>query len=306
MPDPVSETAPGFSIIIPVHNDWGPLGECLESVGRQENAPPFEVIIVDDGSREPAPELIRQWAGRFPLAIVSQPHRGIPAARNRGIQAARGSVLLFVDSDCRLRTDCLRNLGSTVVQLPQQNSFQLRLAGDLSSLVGKTEELRFITLQNQLIQPNGCIRYLNTSAFAIRRSRVDSEKGFFEVNVCRGEDTLLLVSLIEAGELPYFVASATVQHVIRLSLGLCLLKDIRSAYLERKAYDIISSKGVRMRVRNRERLAMLSSMWGTARQQGIGRMAWFVLVGRQTIQRMVSVGCWFLRFLPARQAVETM
>ena len=305
MPDPVSETAPAFSIIIPVHNDWGPLGECLESLGRQENAPTFEVIIVDDGSREPPPELIRQWAGRFPLAILTQPHRGIPAARNRGVEAATGSVLLFVDSDCRLRTDCLRNLGSTVVQLPQQNSFQLRLAGDLSSLVGKTEELRFIALQNQLIQPNGCIRYLNTSAFAIRRARVDPGKGFFEVNVRRGEDTLLLVSLIEAGELPYFVASATVQHVIPLSLGLCLLKDIRSAYLERRAYDMISAKGMRMRVGNRERLAMLSSLWETAGQRGIGRTAWFVLVGRQTIQRVVSVGCWFLRFLTAQPAAET-
>ena len=305
MPDPVSEATPAFSIIIPVYNDWGPLGECLESLGGQENAPAFEVVLVDDGSREPAPELIRRWASRYPLAIITQPHRGIPAARNRGVQAAKGSVLLFVDSDCRLRTDCLANLGSTVVRLPQQNSFQLCLTGDLSSLVGKTEELRFITLQNQLLQPNGCIRYLNTSAFAIRRAKVDLEKGFFEVNVRRGEDTLLLVSLIKAGELPYFVASATVQHVIPLSLGLCLLKDIRSAYLERRAYDMISAKGMRMRVGNRERLAMLSSLWETAGQRGIGRTAWFVLVGRQTIQRVVSVGCWFLRFLTAQPAAET-
>jgi len=305
MPDPVSETAPALSIIIPVYNDWRPLRECLESLGRQEGAPAFEVIIVDDGSREPVPELIRQWADRFPLAIISQTHRGIPAARNRGVQAATGSVLLFVDSDCRLHPDCLRNLASAVVQLPQQNSFQLRLTGDLSSLVGKTEELRFLTLQNRLRQPNGCIRYLNTSAFAIRRARVNLEKDFFDVNVRRGEDTLLLVSLIEAGELPYFLATATVQHVIPLSLRLCLLKDIRSAYLERKAYDIVAAKGVRIRVSNRERLRMLSSMWKTAGDEGIGRMAWFVLVGRQTIQRIVSVGCWFLRFLPAEQVAET-
>jgi glycosyltransferase involved in cell wall biosynthesis len=305
MPDPVSATAPAFSIIIPVYNDWGPLRGCLESLGRQENAPAFEVIIVDDGSGDPAPEFIRQWRGPYPLAIITQPHRGIPAARNRGVESAKGSVLVFVDSDCRLRTDCLANLGSTVFQLPQHNSFQLRLTGDLSSLVGKTEELRFISIQNQLVQPDGCIRYLNTSAFAIRRARVDLKKGFFDVSVRRGEDTLLLVSLIEAGELPYFVASATVQHVIPLSLGPCLLKDIRSAYLERKAYDIISSKGVRVRVRNRERLAMLSSTWKTAGQRDIGRMAWFVLVGRQTLQRAVSLACWLLRLLPAQQMAET-
>jgi glycosyltransferase involved in cell wall biosynthesis len=301
MPDPVSGTVPAFSIVIAVYNDWEQLRECLQSLGRQENAPSFEVVVVDDGSGEPAPEFIRQWASRYPLAIIRQPHRGIPAARNRGVQGSKGSVLVFVDADCRLRTDCLANLGATVFQSPQHNSFQLRLTGDLSSLVGKTEELRFLTLQNQLMQPNGCIRYLNTSAFAIRRARVDLEKGCFDVSVHRGEDTLLLHNLIEAGELPFFVANAIVQHVVRLSLGVCLLKDIRTAYLERKAYEIISSTGVRMRVRNRERLAMLLAMWKTARQRGIGRLAWFVLVGRQTIQRIVSLACRLFRLRPDPQ-----
>jgi len=308
MPAPVSGITPAFSIIIAVFNDWVPLRECLESLGRQENAPSFEVIVVDDGSDEPAPQLIRQWAGRYPLAIVNQPHRGIPAARNHGVRVSNGEVLLFVDADCRLRTDCLANLGATVFHPPEHNSFQLRLAGDLSNLVGKTEELRFRTLQNQLMQPNGCIRYLNTSAFAIRRARLDPEKDLFDVSVPRGEDTLLLVNLMEHGELPYFVANATVEHVIPLSLGSCLLKDIRSAYTERKAYDIISSKGMRIRLRNRERLAMLSSMWKTSGQPHIGRLAWFVLVGRQIIQRIVSIACRLLRrlrLLPAQPVAET-
>ncbi|HXW93187.1 MAG TPA: glycosyltransferase family A protein [Terriglobales bacterium] len=304
-PDAVSGTAPAFSIIVAVYNDWEPLGECLQSLGRQEDAPGFEVIIVDDGSREPAPEFIRQWGDHYPLAILHQPHRGIPASRNRGVQSANGSVLLFVDADCRLRTDCLAKLAATVVQSPQHNSFQLRLTGDRSSLVGKTEELRFITLEKQLIEPDGCIRYLNTSAFAIRRARVDREKGFFDVRVLRGEDTLLLAHLIAAGELPFFVANAIVQHVVLLSLGPCLLKDIRSAYLERRAYDIISAKGVRMRVDNRQRLAMLLSMWKTAGQRGIGRLAWFVLVGRQSLQRIVSLACWLLRLRPAPPVAET-
>ncbi len=305
-PDAVSGTAPAFSVIVPVYNDWEPLRECLQSLGRQENPPSFEVVIVDDGSEEPAPEFIRQWADRYPLAIIHQPHRGIPTARNRGVQTSKGSVLVFVDADCRLGTDCLANLGATVLRLPEHNSFQLRLTSDLSSLVGKSEELRFTALQNRLVQPDGCIRYLNTSAFAIRRARVDPEKGFFDLRVHRGEDTLLLVNLIEGGELPFFVANAIVQHVIPLSLGPCLLKDIRSAYLERKAYDIIASKGVRMRVSNRERLAMLSSMWQRAGQRDIGRLAWFVLVGRQTIQRMVSVACWLFRLGQAQQVVETV
>jgi hypothetical protein len=106
---------------------------------------------------------------------------------------------------------------------------------------------------------------------------------------------LLLANLMQGGELPLFVPKATVQHAIRLSLIECLLKDIRSAFVEGRAYDIIASKGVRVRVTHRERLRVLLSMWRTAAQPSIGRTAWFVLVARQTVQRIVSFGYGFLR-----------
>jgi glycosyltransferase involved in cell wall biosynthesis len=290
-----SSPTPLFSIVIPVYNDWRALDQCLQSLARQRNGPRFEVIIVDDGSTETAPEFIRGWAYSYPLAIIRQAHTGIPAARNRGIRDSQGVVLLFVDADCRLQPNCLAALGSTIVHSPQHDCFQLRLVGDYASLVGRAEELRLSTFQNHMFQPDGCIRYLNTAGFAIRRGRADIETGVFDPVALRAEDTLLLANLMQGGKLPLFVPDAIVKHVIPLSLMACLRKDIRSAYLEGRTYDIIASRGVRIRVTHRERLRLLLSMWKTAGERSIGRSAWFVLVLRQALKRMISFAYHCLR-----------
>jgi glycosyltransferase involved in cell wall biosynthesis len=287
----ISTTPPLFSIVIAVYDDWISLDPCLRSMEQQIPGPEFEVIVVDDGSAEPAPERIREWSRRLPLTIVRQSHAGISAARNCGIQTSRGSVLLFVDADCRMQTGCLATLAVTIADSPQHNCFQLHIVGDHSRLVGRAEDLRLRTFQQHMLQPDCRIRYLNTAGFAIRRTRVDTDAGLFDPIAVRAEDTLLLANLMQVSELPLFVANATIQHTIPLSLPACFLKDIRSAFVERRTYDIIASKGVRIRVNNRERLRVLASMWKTAGQESIGRSAWFVLVARQTVQRVVSFGC---------------
>ena len=292
---PHSTAPPLFSIVIPVFNDWNPLDQCLQSLAQQKNPPDFEVILVDDGSTETAPESIRSWAHGHSLTVIQQAHTGIPAARNHGIRAANGAVLLFVDADCRLHPDCLAALSSMIAKSPQHDCFQLRLVGNGSSLVGRAEHLRLLTFQNFMLQPDGCIRYLNTAGFAIRRESADIEAGMFNPVALRAEDTLLLANLMQDGKLPLFVPDAVVEHAIPLSLMQCVRKDIRSVSLEDTAYGIIASKGVRIRITHRDRLKLLWSLWQAAGQNSIGRSAWFVLVIRQSLQRMISFSFRLLR-----------
>jgi len=169
--DRIEGPVPLVSIIIAVYNDWMQLDGCLQSLAQQTHAPSFEVIVVDDGGSAP-PESIDRWANHYSFTLIRHPHAGISATRNRGIKSARGTVLLFVDADCRLRPDCLAALASAVEASPRQNSFQLRLVGDCSGMVGRAETLRLATLQDQLLQPDGCIRYLDTAAlpFGAQRS----------------------------------------------------------------------------------------------------------------------------------------
>lgn len=295
-----------FSIIIPVHsNDWKPLQECLESLAKQQNAPSFEVIVVGGGGQVLA-RILDNWPAAVPLRLVEFATPNIAGARNRGVATARGSVLLFVDADCRLAQDCLSSLFSAVIDTPQRGYFQLRLVGDSSRLVGRAEQLRLTTIQDYLMQPSGCIRYLNTAGFAIRRDKVPADGALFDDRTRRGEDTLLLTQLIRNGELPKFVADAVVQHAIPLPVTQCLLKDIRSGYLIGQANRRIVLTGVSVRMTHRERLRILKVMWKASHRPGIGRAGFALLVTRQFLERVTSSLCGYLSIPALLRAGRTL
>ena len=279
---------PLFSIVIGVYDDWASLDHCLQSLVQETGGPSFEVIVVDDGSEDRAPEFILRWNHFYGLSVVRQAHAGVAAARNRGVQIARGEILLFMDADCRFQPDCLAALSATAKGAPHQDCFQLRLTGDPTSLVGKVEELRLYTLQKHLRQPNGCIRYLNTAGFAIRRTRVDLDGFVFDPGAVRAEDTLVLANLIQERALPLFVDDAVIQHAVSISLLEFFRKGTLSAFQEGRTYEVIASKGVQIRVSHRERLRMLASMWRTSRQSSIGRTAWLALTARQILRLLAS------------------
>lgn len=279
---------PLFSIVIGVYDDWASLDRCLQSLVEETSGPSFEVIVVDDGGENRAPELILRWSQFYRLNVMRQTHAGVAAARNRGVQTAGGEILLFVDADCRFQPGCLAALAKSAKAAPHQDCFQLRLTGDPSSLVGKVEELRLSTLQKHLRQPNGCIRYLNTAGFAIRRTRVDLDGFVFDPGAVRAEDTLVLANLIQERALPLFVDEAVIQHAVSISLLEFFRKGTLSAFQEGRTYEIIASKGVQIRVSHRERLRMLASMWKTSRQSSIGRTAWMALTARQILRLLAS------------------
>ncbi len=282
--NPSSPAPPLFSLVIACFNDWEPLNRCLGSLAEQIGGASFEVIVVDDGSRETAPEFIREWSRHYPLVVVRQSHKGISAARNRGVQDSCGATIVFVDADCKLQANCLAALQATLEAHPEHNYFQLRLIGDTTTPIGRVEELRLITIQEHRLRPDGCIRYLNTAGFAIRRAKAVITSEVFDPQARRGEDTLFLVNLMLSGELPWFVESAVVQHAIPLTLLQCFFKDVRSAYLEAGTHDLIDAKGVVFRITHRERINMLKSMWRTSARPSIGRAAWFALAMRQAIR----------------------
>jgi hypothetical protein len=104
-----------------------------------------------------------------------------------------------------------------------------------------------------------------------------------------------MATLMQRGELPFFVPGATIQHAIHLSLAQSLRKDLRSIYFEAQTYDLIAAKGVKFRVSHRERLAMLWAMWKTSGRKSIGRRAWFVVAGRQGLRLVASYAYRCLR-----------
>jgi glycosyltransferase involved in cell wall biosynthesis len=86
------------SIIIPCYNQARFLGEAIESA-LQQIYPHFEVIVVDDGSKDHTSKVA---AGYPEVVTISQANQGVSAARNTGVRASSGSYLVFLDSDDRL------------------------------------------------------------------------------------------------------------------------------------------------------------------------------------------------------------
>lgn len=91
-----SKKAPQASIIIPHYNDKARLALCLTALFEQDLAR-AEVIVADNGT----PGGIEDVLIAFPQAkAVTQPEKGAASARNKGVESAKGEMLLFLDADC--------------------------------------------------------------------------------------------------------------------------------------------------------------------------------------------------------------
>ena len=106
------EISPKISLIVPVHNAREYYRRCFESIARQTFRD-FEVIVVDDCSTDGSLELIREfWPKDAPPCVLLRNERneGPSVSRNRGIEAARGEYLGFVDSDDTISPEYLSTL----------------------------------------------------------------------------------------------------------------------------------------------------------------------------------------------------
>ena len=91
---------PSVTVLIPVYNREEFLDDAIQSVVAQDFTD-FELLIVDDGSTDRTPEILRAWAGRDAriVVIASPRNEGIPAALNRGLRHARAQYVARFDSD---------------------------------------------------------------------------------------------------------------------------------------------------------------------------------------------------------------
>ena len=89
--------SPQFSVVIPVYNRADTLGRALKSVLAQ-TFQDFEIVVVDDGSKDNPKAVCESFSGSR-IRCIRQENCGGGAARNTGIDAARGKFIAFLDSD---------------------------------------------------------------------------------------------------------------------------------------------------------------------------------------------------------------
>ncbi|NDG73832.1 MAG: glycosyltransferase family 2 protein [Synechococcaceae bacterium WB8_1B_136] len=92
-----------LSVVIPTYNRRPILEKCLTALERQQLQAPiegYEVVLVDDGSTDETVAWIQAESARYPhVRLIQQDHGGPAEGRNRGVEQARGDVIVFIDSD---------------------------------------------------------------------------------------------------------------------------------------------------------------------------------------------------------------
>ena len=109
--------APLVSVVVAVYDIAPYVRQCLESIAGQTYGN-LQVLVVDDGSTDGGGEVCDEFSRSFPdrFAVIHTANGGLSAARNRGIERARGEWLLFVDGDDWLEPDTVEALAAEVLR----------------------------------------------------------------------------------------------------------------------------------------------------------------------------------------------
>lgn len=99
-----------FSIIVPVYGVEAYLDRCVSSL-REQSFEDIEIVLVDDGSLDKCPQMCDEYARRDSrIRVLHKPNGGVSDARNKGLEAASGAYVLFVDGDDYIDRDACERL----------------------------------------------------------------------------------------------------------------------------------------------------------------------------------------------------
>ncbi|MGN0220523.1 MAG: glycosyltransferase family 2 protein [Prevotella sp.] len=154
-------STPKLSIIIPLYNCEKYIRQCLDSIYRQNIvSSDFEVIIVDDGSKDGGFSLVSDYSvGHNNITVIKQDNQGVACARNNAIKKATGDYVTFVDADDMLAEGSLNTLlhiaidknadivKAAHVEVPQEAVF-----GDYSPNDGNNNFIEVMTGEDAIVR----------------------------------------------------------------------------------------------------------------------------------------------------------
>ena len=216
--DSIETTSVDVSIVVPAYRQARQLRHLLESLAGLEGAPPFEVVVVDDCSPDETGAVVESWRAQqhpFPTHYVRlERNSGPAAARNAGTARARGRIVAYTDSDCRVTPSWL----STLIRKLDEEAGVVGVGGAVLPVNPKGFFSRYNTV-NSILEPPEPLLYLVTANCCYYRSSVQAVGGFDE-DVLRpgGEDVALCVKMTRKEWRFAFDPEAVVLHDYREGL----------------------------------------------------------------------------------------
>ena len=275
---------PLVSVIIPVRNGAATVGEVLDALAAQEwPTDRMQVIVADNGSTDGTGEVAR---ARGATVVVEDQVFSAAAARNRGIDAAEGDILLFVDCDCVMEPGWVSAL---VAALEGENA---DLAGGAvrsrlgrRPLLGHYEDLSYAR-QEARIREHGVS---GTGNLAVRRTVFDAV-GPFRADLRQGEDDEFCQRVVAAGFVIAFAPGAVVYRAPVESVAALLRRQYRSGRTE---VALLAAGGQLVRAPGSSYLSRKRAYVARVlRAQGV---PWFHRIGVIVLNLAASVAQWLGR-----------
>jgi glycosyltransferase involved in cell wall biosynthesis len=212
---------PVVSVIVPAHNAACHIDRLLSALVEQTLTDPYEIIVVDDASTDATPQRVARWPTvRY---VRADPRAGAYAARNRGLEAARGSILAFTDADCAPMPSWLARgveaLGAGIDLVAGGIETDLAARPSIAALV---DSIRF--LDQELYAT--VLGYGATANLLARRSVFD-RVGAFNERLRSGGDREFGMRATDAGAVIRYAPQAVVRHESRDTLRALAWKSIR-------------------------------------------------------------------------------
>lgn len=170
---------PKVSVIIPAYNAAAYIEATVQSVQRQRFKD-FEIIVVDDGSKDNTADVVRALQG---VTYVHKPNGGVSSARNLGVRSSSGELVAFLDADDLWHEEKLVAQVALMDRLPTCDLVRSQLTESLDEFA--SQHVRYAdglpphTLYDTL-EPSFKYPYFATSAVMVRRSAFDRVGGFDE------------------------------------------------------------------------------------------------------------------------------
>ncbi|MEM2988715.1 MAG: glycosyltransferase [Candidatus Bathyarchaeia archaeon] len=182
--------APRISVIVTCFNKARTLEACVSSIYEQA-VDGLEVVVVDDGSTDDSLERISKFSDLEGFRLLKLPHNGISAAKNEGIKASHGDIILFLDGDCVLERGALEK----IVEIFGAGDGGLGcVGGEVRALNGS----RAIAKTIELLQNEFARRWPFGANVAFRRGVLE-ELGGFDPDMEYGEDADFFIRMKKAG-----------------------------------------------------------------------------------------------------------
>jgi glycosyltransferase involved in cell wall biosynthesis len=218
---------PVVSVVVPTRDRAGYLDVTLASLADQDFAEPYEVIVVDDGSRDGTQEVVARHGVR---SLVHDPPRGPNAARNEGARVAESDLIALVDDDVFAPRSWLRELVEGARRHSDAHAFggpiRARLEGPAPRSCGR--ELPPITTLD-LGSDDVATELVWSANMLLRRFALDLAGGFDELLPTGGDEEEWLRRLAANGGKVVYIARAAIDHR-RVGDDARLRSLMRSAY----------------------------------------------------------------------------